>query len=40
MEGIQRIQLRESDIITFHNYSWPEDFQERRSRGCDDSIGP
>jgi hypothetical protein len=24
---LQRIQLRESDIITFHNYSWPEDFQ-------------
>jgi len=23
---LQRIQLRESDIITFHNYSWPEDF--------------
>jgi hypothetical protein len=24
---IQRIQLRESDIITFHNYSWPETFK-------------
>ncbi len=24
---LQRIQLRESDIITFHNYSWPEDFR-------------
>jgi len=24
---LQQIQLRESDIITFHNYSWPEDFQ-------------
>ena len=24
---IQQIQLRESDIITFHNYSWPEYFQ-------------
>jgi hypothetical protein len=24
---IQRIQLRESDVITFHNYSWPESFQ-------------
>ena len=24
---IERIQLRESDIITFHNYSWPEDFK-------------
>jgi hypothetical protein len=27
VEGIQQIQLRESDIITFHNYSWPEDFK-------------
>ncbi len=27
VEGIQRIQLRESDIITFHNYSWPESFK-------------
>ena len=26
-EGIQSIQLRESDVITFHNYSWPEDFK-------------
>jgi hypothetical protein len=24
---LQRIQLRESDIITFHNYSWPENFK-------------
>jgi len=24
---LQRIQLRESDIITFHNYSWPEAFR-------------
>jgi hypothetical protein len=24
---IQRIQLRESDLITFHNYSWPESFK-------------
>jgi Cellulase (glycosyl hydrolase family 5) len=24
---IQLIQLRESDIVTFHNYSWPEFFQ-------------
>ena len=24
---LQRFQLRESDIITFHNYSWPEDFK-------------
>jgi len=24
---LQRIQLRESDIVTFHNYSWPENFR-------------
>jgi hypothetical protein len=24
---LQRIQLRESDIITFHNYTWPEYFK-------------
>ena len=27
-DEIQRIQLRESDVITFHNYSWPESFKE------------
>jgi hypothetical protein len=25
---LQQIQLRESDIITFHNYSWPENFKK------------
>lgn len=25
---IQQIQLRESDVITFHNYGWPESFRE------------
>jgi hypothetical protein len=25
---LQQIQLRESDIITFHNYSWPENFEK------------
>ena len=24
-----RIQLRESDVISFHNYGWPEDFEAR-----------
>jgi Cellulase (glycosyl hydrolase family 5) len=24
-----KIQLSESDVITFHNYSWPEDFEVR-----------
>jgi hypothetical protein len=28
---LQQIQLRESDIITFHNYSWPEDFKRQVS---------
>jgi hypothetical protein len=26
-DELERIQLRESDIITFHNYSWPESFK-------------
>ena len=26
-DEIHRIQLRESDVITFHNYSWPESFK-------------
>jgi hypothetical protein len=27
VEPIQQIQLRESDVISFHNYSWPETFK-------------
>ncbi|MGA8867311.1 MAG: 1,4-beta-xylanase [Candidatus Sulfotelmatobacter sp.] len=27
LDELQQIQLRESDIITFHNYSWPESFK-------------
>ncbi len=27
VDEIERIQFRESDIITFHNYSWPESFR-------------
>lgn len=27
LDPITQIQLRESDIITFHNYSWPEAFK-------------
>jgi hypothetical protein len=27
-DEIERIQLRESDVITFHNYSWPETFRK------------
>ena len=26
---MEQIQLQESDIITFHNYSWPENFESR-----------
>jgi hypothetical protein len=29
LNPIQRIQLEESDVISFHNYSWPEDFEKR-----------
>ena len=24
-----KIQLAESDVITFHNYGWPEEFEAR-----------
>jgi len=27
LDEIENIQLRESDIISFHNYSWPESFK-------------
>ena len=27
MSATGRIQIRESDVITFHNYGWPEDFE-------------
>ena len=29
LNEIQRVQLRESDIITFHDYNWPESFERR-----------
>jgi hypothetical protein len=29
MSPIARIQIRESDIISFHNYGWPEQFEAR-----------
>jgi len=29
MSPMTRIQLEESDVITFHNYGWPEDFEDR-----------
>jgi hypothetical protein len=28
-DAITKIQLRESDVITFHNYGWPEEFEAR-----------
>jgi hypothetical protein len=29
MTPIARIQIEQSDIITFHNYGWPEEFEKR-----------
>jgi hypothetical protein len=29
LSPMARIQIGESDIITFHNYGWPEDFENR-----------
>ena len=29
MDSVERIQIEQSDIITFHNYGWPEDFENR-----------
>ncbi|HEY0044632.1 MAG TPA: cellulase family glycosylhydrolase [Allosphingosinicella sp.] len=29
LNAIQRIQLAESDVISFHNYEWPESFEAR-----------
>jgi len=29
LNEIQRVQIRESDIITFHDYNWPESFERR-----------
>lgn len=29
LEELQQIQLRQSDIVTFHNYSWPEYFKRQ-----------
>lgn len=28
LKPVQKIQLTESDVLSFHNYSWPEDFQK------------
>jgi hypothetical protein len=29
MSAVARIQVNESDFISFHNYGWPEDFERR-----------
>ena len=29
MPALARMQIEESDIISFHNYGWPEDFEQR-----------
>ena len=29
LNQVQQIQLRESDIVTFHNYTWPEYFERQ-----------
>ena len=29
LTALQRTQLDESDILSFHNYGWPEEFEER-----------
>ncbi len=28
LDPIGRVQLEQSDVISFHNYSWPEDFEQ------------
>lgn len=29
LRPVEKIQLSQSDIVTFHNYGWPEEFEER-----------
>ena len=29
LSPVAKIQIENSDVITFHNYSWPEDFRQR-----------
>ena len=29
LDPIQRIQLEQSDVISFHNHSWSDDFEKR-----------
>jgi Cellulase (glycosyl hydrolase family 5) len=32
MDAISRVQIEHSDIVSFHNYSWPEDFEKSITR--------
>ena len=38
LSPIEKIQMEQSDIISFHNYDQPEEF-EKRSSGCRLTIG-
>lgn len=29
LDSMEHVQIEDSDILTFHNYGWPEDFQQR-----------
>jgi len=29
LDPIGRVQLEQSDVVSFHNYGWPEDFEQR-----------
>lgn len=29
MSPVERVQIEQSDVISFHNYGWPEDFEAR-----------
>ena len=29
LDPMAKVQLEQSDVITFHNYSWPEDFEQK-----------
>ena len=29
LDPMERVQIENSDIVTFHNYGWPEDFEQR-----------
>ncbi|MEJ7677053.1 MAG: cellulase family glycosylhydrolase [Segetibacter sp.] len=39
MKPIEKLQIEESDIITFHNYDKPDEF-EKEFNGCNDTKDP